>query len=209
MKKATQIQKFAIYIITNDYNNHCYVGSAEIKWLKHRKNNHFNKLKANTHHSFKLQGAYRKYGVKALKFSILETNEGNWIYRNERETFWIEKFDSFKNGYNCTEKASHSRKLTIEEKKNLSLITKKQYFLGIRKTPNPKGLPRDKVLMNAINKQKKKTVYQYSLTLDFIKEWESTSDASRILCLSRTGILNCLHGYSKSSGNYIWKYKKL
>jgi|ERR1035437_2369341 hypothetical protein len=56
------------------------------------------------------------------------------------------------------------------------------------------------------NKQSKK-VYQYSLELVFIKEWDSVKHAEE--GIGKKGISNCALGKSKSSNGYIWKYEKI
>ena len=57
---------------------------------------------------------------------------------------------------------------------------------------------------------KSKKVYQYDENLNLIKEWSSTSEASRVLGISGGGIRECCSEYGrKKSGGYIWKYEKL
>jgi group I intron endonuclease len=63
-----------------------------------RKSRHLRDLKKGLHHSKKLQRSWLKYGEKKFVFLILEQNiENNLI---DREQYWINFYDSYKNGFN-------------------------------------------------------------------------------------------------------------
>lgn len=51
-----------------------------------------------------------------------------------------------------------------------------------------------------------KTVFQYDLLWNFIKEFWSTREVNRILWFSRTGISDCCTWKSNKSNWFIWKY---
>lgn len=51
-----------------------------------------------------------------------------------------------------------------------------------------------------------KKVTQYNRNGEFIKEYESISEAARQLNMLNPSIVNCLKGRAKSAGGYIWKY---
>ncbi len=53
-----------------------------------------------------------------------------------------------------------------------------------------------------------KKILQYSLSGDFIKEWNCISEASNELKINRGSIENCANNKSKSAGNFNWKYEK-
>lgn len=55
--------------------------------------------------------------------------------------------------------------------------------------------------------QNDKTVYQYSLSGEFIKEWCSTAVAGRTLGISHKAIAKAARGESDTSGDYIWCYE--
>lgn len=50
----------------------------------------------------------------------------------------------------------------------------------------------------------KKTVIQYDLDGNFIKEWKSATDVGREV---RFGIYQCVNGKRKTAFGYIWRYK--
>lgn len=55
-----------------------------------------------------------------------------------------------------------------------------------------------------------KPVLQYDLYGAFIKEWESMSEAARVLNINISNIYACCNNYrgAKSANGYIWKFKK-
>lgn len=62
-----------------------------------------------------------------------------------------------------------------------------------------------KALIN--NKCTSKSVIQYDLYGNFINEYKSVHDASRITGINRGNIGNCCRGLYKSAKGYIWKFK--
>lgn len=52
-----------------------------------------------------------------------------------------------------------------------------------------------------------KEVIQYDKNGNFIKEWESITEASQKLNLQISNISKCCSGGLKTTGGYIWKYK--
>ena len=52
-----------------------------------------------------------------------------------------------------------------------------------------------------------KSILQYDMSGEFIKEWDSISSASKELKIGSNCITTCCSGKYKSSGGYIWKYK--
>lgn len=85
-----------IYIIKNDINNKVYIGQA--KNTKTRFQSH---CKPSSTNSEVIGRAINKYGREHFWYEILEHNIENY---NEREKYWISKFNSqVPNGYNLME----------------------------------------------------------------------------------------------------------
>lgn len=95
-----KIRKGLIYIIRNSINDKVYIGqttlSLEDRWKVHLKPS-VSKQRGN----YKIYNAMNKYGKENFYCEILEDNIPIEELNN-REINYIEKFDSFKNGYNST-----------------------------------------------------------------------------------------------------------
>lgn len=128
MQQKQQIS--GIYQILNKKNNKSYVGSS--KCVVSRSKNHFNSLINNKHHSSKLQIDWNIYGKDNFKFLILEHCELHLLI--EKEQYWIDTLDSFKNGYNMRPKAESLSgvKFSKEHKFKMSEAKKGKpgYFKG-------------------------------------------------------------------------------
>jgi len=112
------MKKTGIYKIVNIINSKVYIGSAvdiEKRWGIHKYH-----LSKNKHHSIKLQRAYNKYGTESLIFDVLEECGKELLI--EREQHWIDKYSSFKNGYNSTPMAGSTlgRKCSEKTKRKIS-----------------------------------------------------------------------------------------
>jgi predicted GIY-YIG superfamily endonuclease len=90
-----------VYTITHRQSGRCYVGSS--KHVERRFYTHRRTLDAGSHHSAKLQRAWRKYGAEAFEFAILLTCESN--ERIAQEQRYIDEFCAFERGYNMLPKA--------------------------------------------------------------------------------------------------------
>lgn len=87
-----------IYKITNLINSKVYIGqttqSIQERWNKHC-------AKYNDQHFFMpIKQAIFKYGKENFKIEVIESCSLDNL--NEREIYWINYFDSYKHGYNCT-----------------------------------------------------------------------------------------------------------
>lgn len=107
-----------IYRIINQANEKCYVGSSVD--LQKRLNEHLLGLKKNKHHSIKLQRSWNIHGESNFLLEILENvkEKSKLILR---EQFWINFYDSYNNGYNCTKKAGSRLGCKHTEKTKLKM----------------------------------------------------------------------------------------
>lgn len=117
-----------IYHITNNVNNKKYIGKT---WdIKRRLTSHFSDLKANIHHSHKLQRAYNKYGEKAFTVSYEEKNVNNEEELGLLEIQEINKYDSYYNGYNET-LGGEGHKLSISLEDSILVYQILQRYDGV------------------------------------------------------------------------------
>ena len=85
-----------IYKITNILNQKSYIGKTirdpEIRWNEHKQDN--------KHPNLPLQRAFKKYGINSFSFEIIEEVKEELL--DEREKYYIKKFNTYKQGYNAT-----------------------------------------------------------------------------------------------------------
>lgn len=89
-----------IYKIENLINHKCYIGQAvdvNRRWRKHRET--YNEPKF-PQYEYPLYRAMRKYGFENFSFEVLEECSREEL--NEKEKFYVEKYNAFFNGYNQT-----------------------------------------------------------------------------------------------------------
>lgn len=96
------MRKGIIYKITNKVNGKMYIGQTIVK-LSKRKNGHkraaYNK-RSKSYWGY-LQCAIRKYDWENFQFDVIE-EDIDMDKLDEREIYYIDFFDTFKNGYNLT-----------------------------------------------------------------------------------------------------------
>lgn len=88
-----------IYQILNKINNKCYIGQTASSFARRYDNGGWN-VQGNNY----LKNAARKYGVENFEINILERDISSINELNEKEIFYIKKFNSITpNGYNLME----------------------------------------------------------------------------------------------------------
>ena len=86
-----------IYKIINDINQKIYIGKTEFS-IQKRWNEHCNDYLKTTLEKRPLYAAMRKYGIEHFHIELIEETKNP----EEREKYWIQYYNSFKNGYNAT-----------------------------------------------------------------------------------------------------------
>lgn len=91
-----------IYKFENKINHNIYIGQSID--IERRYKDHLVRAKnlhaGNTEFDSPLHHAIRKYGIENFDFTIIEECKKEQL--NDRERYWIEYYDSYKKGYNCT-----------------------------------------------------------------------------------------------------------
>ena len=89
-----------IYKLINTNTQKVYIGSSND--IERRWKEHIRALDNNNHHSYKLQQNYNKTKDKDIfQFEVIEEVD-NKVNLKEREQYYIDLYDAFKNGYNCS-----------------------------------------------------------------------------------------------------------
>ena len=128
-----------IYKVTNKINGKCYIGQTRHS-LEFRKKSHLTKAHSgvNTH----FYSAISKYGDDNFEWEIVcSTNDKRRL--NELETFYIQKYDSIKHGYNMVDggdnnimdiesvKTKHDEKMrSLEVRNKISKTMKEKIARG-------------------------------------------------------------------------------
>ena len=89
-----------IYKITNTINNKVYIGlssNIEERWKAHKKRY---KIETDKEYEKHLYRSFRKYGLDAFTFEIIEECPVEELA--DKEIYWISYYDSYANGYNET-----------------------------------------------------------------------------------------------------------
>jgi hypothetical protein len=86
-----------------------YIGQT-ITLLEYRVTQHFGLSKSNRH---KFAYALKKYGRDGFIWGIIEESDISLL--NDREVYWIEKYDTFKKGYNSTTGGNQGREYCTKE----------------------------------------------------------------------------------------------
>lgn len=106
-----------IYQARNRLNNKVYIGqtifSLEVRTKRHKYDT--NKI---SHKNNYFYNALRKYGWDSFEWSILEENVDP-VDLNSRETHWITKLDTYKNGYNSRSGGGQRTEVSLETKEKI------------------------------------------------------------------------------------------
>lgn len=88
-----------IYIITNKNNDKVYIGQTS-RTIEARWKEHLLSCQDEVKRHYKLYAAMNKYGLESFSIGKIEQCDSEKL--NEREQYWISRFDSYNNGYNMT-----------------------------------------------------------------------------------------------------------
>ncbi|HZH92180.1 MAG TPA: GIY-YIG nuclease family protein [Pyrinomonadaceae bacterium] len=118
-----------IYSIRNSITGERYIGSSvniDLRFTQHK-----TALNKRCHPNKKLQLAWGKYGFKNFEFTVIEEVtdcENKTLVA--REQYWIDYYDSYKNGYNSTPIAARPLTLTDEERSIRKELVQLQKNIG-------------------------------------------------------------------------------
>ena len=203
-----------IYLITNNVNGNKYVGKTELsieeRWGQHIKDSKKEKCEIRP-----LYRAIRKYGVE--NFSIKEIDTGQGEELNNKEQYWIQYYDTYKNWYNATLGGDGKILLDYDEIIKTYLLnhnaTEVARTLGCSADSVYKILKANDVPITKnteiITEKYAKEIVQYDKKGNFIQTHRSAHDAARVLGDERyrQHIQECLKGKRKSAYGYLWRYK--
>lgn len=207
-----------IYKITNDINNKIYIGKTNLS-IDKRFKEHIRDSKKELKEQRPLYKAFNKYGIEHFKIEVIE--ECSPINASIRESYWIDYFNSYHNGYNATKGGDGKNLFNHEEILNYLLIH--PYPVEVAAKFNcSSDLVRQIAQQNNIKvynlgneqlKKKSKSIAQYTLNNVFIQNFQSFADAARWLKENTnvTSSLSSLRGQlskaTRSNNNIVCNYK--
>lgn len=206
-----------IYKIENKTNGKIYIGKTErdieTRWGEHTRH-------AKTLPHIPLYRAINKYGETNFIVSCIEECSSESV--NEREQYWINFFDSYNKGYNCTLGGDGSL-LQLPEEEIQEIVSRYQSgerldflckafhhdYVTIKRLFSERGI---EIKTNAGPMKNAKSIYAIDpITLTIVAEYESISAAGRALCQegkNPRAISNHISKYKDTatiSHGYLWK----
>lgn len=173
-----------IYQITNDVNQKIYIGKTENS-IEKRFKEHCQDASRERNEKRPLYNAMRKYGVEHFHIELIEETNNP----EEREVYWIEKKQSFKNGYNATIGGDGRKYIdydlvvkTYQDLQNIKLVAKQLHHdeSTISKILKEKNID-IKSSIEWMRENRGKKVGQYDLNDNFIQSFDSRGLASKYL----------------------------
>ena len=208
-----------IYKIINDINQKIYIGKTEFS-IEKRFKEHCADAFRDRNEKRPLYAAMCKYGIEHFHIEqIEETNNPE-----ERESYWIEYFRSFKNGYNATIGGNGKKyidyDLVISTYKELGYVDQVAKKLNISVDQTSKILHQNNIQVlsgqEAIQKRYGKITNMYDLSDNFLCSFPSTHKAVKYMIENH--LTNCKHstikqhihevciGKRKTAAKFKWKY---
>lgn len=198
-----------IYKIINDINNKVYIGQTTYT-LEERFKQHL--FSARYQAPYKLYRAMNKYGIEHFQIQLIEECPNSEL--NIKEAYWIGKYNSFDNGYNCTlggdgvQKYNHDEMLQLWNEGYPLIYIAKKYQAHpdvVGKIIRSFGVTKEEIYHRGAGNNRK-VVAQYDKQGNLIKIYPSGTEAARQTGNRQANISKCCLEKIKTCGGYIWKY---
>lgn len=204
-----------IYKITNITNNKVYIGqtarTVKERWHEHQKNAYQLELKRPLYH------AMRKYGIENFTIEIIEEVADEQTL-NERETYWIEYYDSYGRGYNATKGGDGSYRIDYEQViqlyeklQNAAEVARQMNICvdSVRDTLHRSGI--SMLSAGEISASRGTKIDQLDKkTLQVIKTFNSLREAAMEVKGKGGGVISHIHdackGIRQSAYGYKWRF---
>lgn len=199
-----------IYKITNKLNNKSYIGKTEKtdptkRWLEHLRD-----CKREYKNKRPLYNAINKYGKENFSFEILEeTNNAN-----EREIYFIDFYNTYKNGYNATVGGDGKTYITNQKEIIAYYLEHTPFIKELAKKFNISVDTTVKILREANieydkNARHSKEILQKDKDGNLLNTFKSAREAALSLgnIKLNSHIVQCCNGTRKSIHGFKWEYK--
>lgn len=210
-----------IYKITNILNGKSYIGKT-LKSVEERFQEHIRDSQKSRCEKRPLYDAMNKYGIENFQIEQIEECSDNIV--NERETYWIEWYGSFKYGYNATlggdGKHYLDYDLICEVYNQTQNMKETAQICGCHPDSVNNILMERKIqkitAQEIIRKRDSKMINQYDLADSYLRTFSSLMDAARYLKEmnlangAEQGIASHIRdvalGRRKSAYKFHWKF---
>lgn len=208
-----------IYQIINDVNNKVYIGKTEFS-IEKRFKEHCSDAFRERNEKRPLYAAMRKYGIEHFHIELIEETDNP----EEREIYWIEEKQSFKNGYNATLGGDGKKfidyDLVLHTYSNLQNMAETAKQLNISTDSVKHILEKNNITIKSsqeITKERdSKPVAMFDLQDNYIRSFSSAAEAARYLIDTkqtnckfttiRYHISEVCNNKRKTTAGYKWKY---
>ena len=216
-----------IYKVKNLINSKVYIGQSvdiEKRW-----STHIAELNNNYHYNAHLQRAWNKYGKENFEFSIVEECDVNQL--NQREIYWISKFNSYEDGYNLTSGGGNTESFSKPVIQFDCIGNELRRYTSISEAETLTGICYSQISECCSHKRKTAGgyIWQYEEGFVSIPKWHfdarmfneicqltkdeslintfpSAAEAKRVTGICDTSIIRCCRGTLQSAGGYKWRY---
>lgn len=216
-----------IYKIQNLVNGKIYIGQSvhiQARFSQHKR-------EAKNGNTRPLYNAIRKYGIENFSFEIIEECSKEML--NEREIYWIKKYNSFHSGYNLTPGGSEPYKVDIDliyslwdngksakEIAEIANVGKTSVYNYLCDYPNysvtesnrrggklayETAVKSGNIKYRLNSEPNSISIIQYTLSGEYIKSWFSQNQIERELGIDSDLIGRVLNGKQKQAGGFQWK----
>ncbi len=223
-----------IYKYENNLNHKIYIGQTVD--FKKRCREHLNASINKNHrdYNFPIHRAINIYGINNFTITVIDCCNSK-EKANERERYWIKKYNSYQNGYNATPGGQdgggyNGKQVDIYDLNGNYLMSYENAKIAAKEL----GISYSSLMQVIHNKRTtckniqakfhndnrkisqfhsrqggKIPIYQINKdTNNIIKEWESATYAAKVLNLDSSSITKCLKGKLKTHGGFKWRYKE-
>lgn len=199
--------KGIIYKYTNKINGKAYIGQtvdSKNRHLKHLKSSYDKKQKD---YGVYFHKAIRKYGIDNFKYEIIvvissPSKEELRRQLNKAEIFYIDQFDTYKNGYNLTIGGEGSFGCKHSEESVKRGVENRRYFYDTLK-----GKVFGRPFVKGHIPDNKKAVVQLDKDGKIINRFDSITEAAKAMNRKRETLRDCVLGRQHTCAGYFWKYE--
>lgn len=211
----------SIYKITNVINGKSYIGKT-LSSIENRWKEHCSDSKKRKNEKRPLYSAMNKYGIENFKIEQIEECSDNIV--DEREVYWIEYYQTFKQGYNATKGGDGKHyldyDLICEVYNQTQNMKETAQICGCHPDSVNNILMERKIqkttTQEIIRKRDSKMINQYDLADSYLRTFLSLIDAARYLKEmnlangAEQGIASHIRdvalGRRKSAYKFHWKF---